>query len=377
MARTAVRLRPPDTPAVGPPGTDPPARGVLGLTRPLVAVGLLIVLVALFLVTVAAGSVTIPLGDVARILAGAEAASPGWATIVTDIRLPRAVTATLAGAGLGVGGLLMQTLFRNPLADPFILGISAGASLGVALVVLVAGGATTTLVGGLGILGNVGVAGAAAAGAAAVTVTVLLVSRRMTSPATVLIVGLMFGYATTAVVSVLIYSGFGRFERIRAFIAWGFGSFGGTTWSQLQVLGPSVLVGLVVAALLTKQLNALLLGDRYAASMGLQVGRARVVIVLAASLLAGVVTAFCGPIAFIGVAVPHMARGLLRSSDHRLLMPTVMVVGGIVALAAGLVAQLPGQDATLPLNAVTSLVGAPVVVAILLRLRHASQAVVT
>lgn len=377
MARTAVRLGPPDTPAGAPPDTDTATRAILGLTRPLVALALLIVLVVLFLVTIAAGSVTIPLDDVARILVGGEPAQPAWATIVTDIRLPRATTAVLAGAGLGVGGLLMQTLFRNPLADPFILGISAGASLGVALVVLVAGSAGTTLVGGLGILGNVGVAGAAAAGAAGVTVTVLLVSRRMTSPATVLIVGLMFGYATTAVVSVLVYSGFGRFERIRAFIAWGFGSFGGTTWSQLQILGPCVLVGLIVAMLLTKQLNALLLGDRYAASMGLQVGRARVAIVLAASLLAGVVTAFCGPIAFIGVAVPHMARGLLRSSDHRLLVPTVMVVGGIVALAAGLVAQLPGQDATLPLNAVTSLVGAPVVVAILLRLRHAAQAVVT
>ncbi|HVM12959.1 MAG TPA: iron ABC transporter permease [Egibacteraceae bacterium] len=376
MARTAVRLGPPAAAGGAQPGADPP-RGVLGLTRPLVVAGLLCALVALFLLTIAAGSVTIPLDDVVRIVVGGEPARPAWTTIVTDIRLPRAITATLAGAGLGVGGLLMQTLFRNPLADPFILGISAGASLGVALVVLVAGSAGTTLVGGLAVAGNVGVAGAAAAGAAVVTVAVLAVSRRMTSPATVLIIGLMFGYAATAVVSVLVYSGFGRFERIRAFIAWGFGSFGGTTWTQLRVLVPCVLVGLVVAALLTKQLNALLLGDRYAASMGLHVARARTVIVLAASLLAGVVTAFCGPIAFIGVAVPHMARGLLRTSDHRLLVPAVVVVGGIVALTAGLVAQLPGQDATLPLNAVTSLVGAPVVVVILMRLRHASQAVVT
>lgn len=375
VARTAVRRDPaPDDPLAAAPA---PTNGVLGLTRPLVVGALLVVLVALFLVTIAAGSVSIPLDEVVRVLAGGEPAQPPWATIVTDIRLPRAITALVAGAALGIGGLLMQTLFRNPLADPFILGISAGASLGVALVVLVAGTAGTTLVGGLGLLGNVGVAGAAAAGASVVTVAVLLVSRRMTSPATVLIVGLMFGYATAAVVSVLIHSGFGRFERVRAYIAWGFGSFGGTTWSQLQILVPCVLVGLLVAVLLTKQLNALLLGDRYAASMGLHVARTRVLVVVAASLLAGVVTAFCGPIAFVGVAVPHLARGLLRTSDHRLLVPTVVLVGGIVALAAGLVAQLPGRDATLPLNAVTSLIGAPVVVALLLRLRHASQAVVT
>lgn len=375
MARTATRAdRPPGAPA---PAAGGASRGVLGLPRTLVGMGLVAVLLALFLLTITVGSVAIPLDQVVRVLIGGEPAQDAWATIVADLRVPRALTATTAGAALGVGGLLMQTLFRNPLADPFILGISAGASLGVALVVLVAGTAGTTLVGGFGLLGNLGVAGAAAAGAAAVTVAVLIVSRRMTSPATVLIVGLMFGYATTAVVSVLIHSGIGRFERIRAFIAWGFGSFSGTTWSQLRILVPCVVVGLVVATLLTKSLNALLLGDRYASSMGLHVARARVAIILAASLLAGVVTAFCGPVAFIGVAAPHIARGLLRSSDHRLLVPAVVAVGGVVALAAGLVAQLPGQDATLPLNAVTSLLGAPVVVAILVRLRHSTQAVAT
>ena len=371
MARTAP----------APPPVQAPVDGSLPdlreRARPVVLGGLAALLVALFLVTVAAGSVSIPLADVVEILAGGDAPQPAWATIVRDVRLPRAVTAALAGAALGVGGLLMQTLFRNPLADPFILGISAGASLGVALVVLTVGTAGTGLVAGLGLFGSVGVAGAAAVGAAVVTVAVLAVSRRMASPATVLIVGLMFGYATTAVVSVLVYSGLGRVERIRAYVTWGFGSFAGTTWSELQVLVPCVIVGVAVAALLTKQLNALLLGDRYAASMGLHVPRARLGIVLAASLLAGTVTAFCGPIAFVGVAVPHITRGLLRSSDHRLLLPGVVVVGAIVALAAGLVAQLPGRDTSLPLNAVTSLVGAPVVVLVLLRLRRASQAVVS
>jgi iron complex transport system permease protein len=187
----------------------------------------------------------------------------------------------------------------------------------------------------------------------------------------------MVGYAVTSIVSVLIYSGLGRFEQIRAYIAWGFGSFAGTTWGQLGVLAPAVVLGLVLALVMTKQLNALLLGDRYAASMGLAVGRARLLTICGASLLAGVVTAFCGPIAFVGVAVPHLARGLLRTSDHRLVVPGTILAGAAVALAAGLLAQLPGSDASLPLNAVTSLLGAPVVVAILLRLRRAGQGVVT
>jgi iron complex transport system permease protein len=354
-----------------------PRRALLGAPRAAVYVLLAAAAALLFCLSIAAGSARIPLDEVVRILAGGEPERAQWATIVWQVRLPRAVTAVLAGGALGIGGLQMQTLFRNPLADPFILGISAGAGLGVALVVLLIGTAGTTLVGGLGLLGSVGVAGAAAVGAAVVTVAVLAVSRRVASPATVLIIGLMVGYATTAVVSVLVYSGFGRFERIRAYIAWGFGSFGGTTWNELRVLVPAVVAGLALAAVMTKQLNALLLGDRYAASMGLSVRRARAAVVLGASLLAGAVTAFCGPIAFIGVAAPHMARGLLRTSDHRLLVPATVLVGALVALVAGLVAQLPGRDATLPLNAVTSLIGAPVVVLILLRLRRASQAVVT
>jgi iron complex transport system permease protein len=296
-------------------------------------------------------------------------------TIVTDVRLPRATTALLAGAAVGVGGLQMQTLFRNPLADPFILGISAGASLGVAFVVLLVGTAGTSLVAGLGPLGNVGVAGAAAVGAGVTIAAVLLVSRRVTSPATVLIIGLMAGYATSAVVSVLIHTGIGRLERIRAYIAWGFGSFAGTTWSELAVLAPCVAAGLVLAGAMTKQLNAMLLGDRYAASMGLRVRRARLLVIAGASLLAGATTAFCGPIAFVGVAAPHMARGLLRTSDHRVLVGASGLAGAVVALVAGLVAQVPGSDATLPLNAVTSLIGAPVVVAILLRMRRAGQGV--
>lgn len=347
------------------------------LVRPVVFGALGTLLLTLFVGTLAFGSVAIPPADVVSVLFDGDAAETAWVTIVRQVRLPRAVTALLAGAGLGIGGLQMQTLFRNPLADPFILGISAGASLGVALVVLVVGTAGTSLVDGLGVLGNVGVAGAAAAGAAVVTVVVLAVSRRVASAATVLIIGLMAGYATSAVVSVLMYSGLGRVERVRAYIAWGFGSFAGTTWSELRVMTVAVLLGLLIAGVTMKPMNALLLGDRYAASMGLRVGRTRLLIVLGASVLAGTITAFCGPIAFIGVAAPHLTRGLLRTSDHRLLIPGVVVVGGCIALLAGLVAQLPGSDATLPLNAVTSLVGAPVVVIILLRLRRSPRAVMS
>lgn len=379
MAATAQApaSRPLPEPSPVPAAAPEPRGGVLGLPRALLLAGAATLVVGLFLATIAVGSVRIPLAEILTILSGDAPSRPQWAVIVSQVRLPRALTATLAGAALGVGGLQMQTLFRNPLADPFILGVSAGASLGVALVVLAAGSAGATLVGGLGLAGNLGVAGAAALGAGVVTALVLAVSRRVASPATVLIIGLMAGYATTAIVSVLVYSGFGQFERIRAYIAWGFGSFGGTTWDQLRVLVPCVAAGLALGVLLTKQLNALLLGDRYAASMGLHVRRARLLVVLSASLLAGVVTAFCGPIAFLGVAVPHIARGLLRTSDHRVLVPAVVLLGAGTALLAGLVAQLPGQDATLPLNAVTSLLGAPVVVAILLRLRRSSQGVLS
>jgi len=187
----------------------------------------------------------------------------------------------------------------------------------------------------------------------------------------------MIGYAVAAVVSVMIHAGFGRLERIRAYIAWGFGSFSGTTWDELAVMTPFLLVGMVVAAATVKQLNALLLGDRYAGSLGLDVPRARLLTIVAASLLAGTVTAFCGPIAFVGVAVPHLARSVLGTSDHRRLIPGTVLLGAAVALAAGIVAQVPGSDATLPLNAVTSLLGAPVVVAVLLRMRHASHGVTT
>ncbi len=357
-------------PAAAAPVVPASRRSVYGL------VSLAVMCAGLGLATLALGSVALPPWEVVRALTGGEVAD-STSMIVSQVRLPRAVTGLIAGAALGLGGLQMQTLFRNPLADPYILGISAGASLGVALVVLAAGSTGAVVASGFGLAGGAGIAVAAALGAGAVTLLVLAASRRVESPATVLIIGLMVGYAVTAIVSVLVQGGFGQLDRVRAFVAWGFGSFAGTSWSDIGLLAGTALVGVTLAAATMKALNALLLGDAYAASMGVRVRRVRVLVVISASLLAGVVTAFCGPIAFIGVAAPHLARGLLRSSDHRVLLPATLLVGASVALAAGLVAQLPGQDATLPLNSVTALIGAPVVVTVLLRLRRSSRAVVT
>lgn len=322
-------------------------------------------LVAAFLLSLAIGSVTIPLDEIVRVLLGGQASRDAWTNIILKFRLPKAVTALLAGAALGVGGLQMQTLFRNPLADPYVLGISSGASLGVALVVLSIGTTGIILFGGVNLLADVSLAVAASLGSAAVLGIVLLVARRVTSSVTLLILGLMFGYAVSALVSLLLY--FSIAERIQTYLNWTFGSFGGVTWSQMVVFAPAILIGLGLAFLLAKPLNALLLGETYARSMGMNVPRARRLIIVSTALLAGSVTAFCGPIGFLGIAVPHICRSLLNTSDHRVLIPATILLGGGVALLADLIAQAPGSQVVLPLNAVTALIGAPVVIWIILR----------
>ena len=329
---------------------------------------LLAVLIAMFLLSLVIGSVRIPLTDILTILAGNEPARATWTTIVRDFRLPKALTALLAGAALGVSGLQMQTLFRNPLADSYVLGVSSGASLGVALVVLSVGTTGSILMAGIGLLGDLGLAVAAFIGAALILALVMVVAARVQSVMTLLILGLMFGYVTSAVVSLLLY--FSLVERIQAYISWTFGSFGGVTWSQMTIFAPMVIIGLVSAFVLSKPLNALLLGESYARSMGLNIRRNRLWIIITTSLLAGAVTAFCGPIAFIGIAVPHLCRGLFGTSDHRILIPGVFMLGGISALLADLIAQVPGGQTILPLNAVTALIGAPVVIWIILRRRN-------
>jgi iron complex transport system permease protein len=342
----------------------------LGIRWAILAV-LALGLVVAFGMSLALGSVAIPPGDVVTILFGGTPSRATWTDIIFKFRLPKAVTAILAGAGLAVGGLQMQTLFRNPLADPFVLGISSGASFGVAIVVL---GGSLVGTGSVFLAGLVGVSNfslviAASLGAGLVLVLVLLVAQRVQSGVTLLVLGLMFGYITQSIVSILLY--LSQTERIQAYINWTFGSFGGITWTQMQAFAPTILTGLTVAVFLPKPLNALLLGDDYARSMGVNVRRSRFMIIGSTALLAGAVTAFCGPVSFLGLAVPHLCRGIFKTSDHRVLIPATILLGAIVALVADIVAQLPGSGSVLPVNAVTALLGAPVVIWVILRRKSA------
>ncbi|GFG68408.1 FecCD family ABC transporter permease [Mycolicibacter senuensis] len=334
----------------------------------LVLAGLISAVLVLALLGLALGPVRVPLTDTVRVLLGAEASDPRWQVIVANMRLPRVLTALAAGSALGVAGLQLQTLFRNTLADPYILGVSSGASLGVALVVL-AGGAAGA---GFRTTGasRAGEVLAAALGAAAMLTLVLVLSRWTRSAATLLLIGVMIGAASTALVSLaLVYS---DPQRVQQYLLWGLGSFAATGWTDLRLLLPLVAVGLITAAMTIRPLNALLLGESYAATMGINVHRARIVTVASASLLAGVTTAFCGPIAFLGLVVPHVARIAVGTSDHRVVLPTVVLLGAVAALGCGIVSQVPGSDLVIPINAVTALVGAPVVITVLLRARRGS-----
>ena len=350
-----------------------------------VIVTLLVSLVVVFLLSLVLGSTWVPIARVIDVLLGSPSASSAIgggdaaAVVVRTIRLPRSITALLAGASLGIAGLQMQTLFRNPLADPFALGISAGASFGVALVVLGSGlGAAAAFGASTGLAGDALITAAAIVGSMLVLGLVLAVSTRVTNPTTVLVLGLMFGYAVSAMATVLI--GASEPQYLQQWAQWGFGSFSGVTWSRLSLFAPLTAIGVAIAAAMTKQLNALLLGEDYARSMGVAVRRARLLTMTGASVLGAVVTAFCGPIAFVGIAVPHVCRGLLGTSDHRALVPAVVLMGGAVTLVAQIVSLLPGSvglaggAGVLPLNAVTSLIGAPVVVFVLLRGRRGAFA---
>ena len=320
-----------------------------------------------FVLSLTVGSVTIPLREVLTALLGGETTRATWATIITDFRLPKALTALFAGAALGVGGLQMQTLFRNPLADPYVLGVSSGASLGVALVVLALGTTGGVLLAGLGLPGDLGITAAAVIGSALALALVLALAARVRSVMTLLILGIMFSSLTGALVSLLLY--FSIAQRIQVYLNWTMGSFGGVTWAQMAIFAPVVTAGLALALALVKPLNALLLGEAYARSMGLNLRRARLGIISSTALLAGAVTAFCGPIGFLGLAVAHLCRALLGTSDHRSLIPACALLGGTLALVADLIAQLPGSQHILPLNAVTALLGAPVVISVILRRR--------
>ncbi|UCJ12562.1 MAG: iron ABC transporter permease [Phormidium sp. PBR-2020] len=298
-------------------------------------------------VSLAMGSVEIPMGEMLRIFLGQSPQDPTWATIVLTFRLPKAVTAMVAGVALSVSGLQMQVLFGNPLAGPFVLGISSGASLGVALVVL------------LGQVGPWSRVLAASLGAAVVLGLVMLMARRVRSRERLLLLGLMFGYGVNALVTILLH--FSSRERIQAYLTWTFGSFAGIPWERMTLFVGMVLLGLLLAAGLAKSLNLLLLGDMTAIGLGLRLQRVQLLTLLSTAILAGTVTAFCGPIAFLGVAVPHLARSLWNTSNLLRLLPAVMLLGAMLALLADWMAQVPGQDIVLPLNAVTAMIGAPIV----------------
>jgi iron complex transport system permease protein len=328
-------------------------------------VGLWAVLLAIFLIRIGIGSVNIPLDDILRVLMGESASKASWTTIVRDIRLPRAITALLAGASLGVAGLMLQTFFRNPLAGADVLGITSGASLGVALVVLSTSTIGGTLIAGAGLMSDMSLAGAALMGATGTFLLIMLMARTIQSQTTLLILGMMVASLTSALVSLLMY--FAIPDQINAFVRWTFGSFDGTTWSELAVFAPCVVVGLALAMLCIKPLNALLLGEAYARSMGVRVGRIRLMVISITALLVGSITAFCGPIGFIGIAVPHVCRSLFRTTDHRILIPATMGVGGMVALIAALIAQVPNSQTILPLNPIMALLGSPVVIWVIWR----------
>ncbi len=328
--------------------------------------GLALALAALFCLDLMTGSVAIGPLEVVKILLGGQAEKASWAKIIWLFRLPKAISAILAGAGLALSGLLMQTLFRNPLAGPSVLGINAGASLGVALVVLAAGGGPAAgFLQGLATGGKAGLVVSAALGAGLVLGAILALARRVSNVMTLLIVGILAGFAINAAVSVLIH--FSVAERIQAYITWTFGSFAAVTWDDMMIFAPVTLAGLAACQFVRKPLNGLLLGENYALSMGLRIMPLRIITIGLTALLTGTVTAFCGPIAFVGVAVPHMARVALDSSDHRVLLPATALCGALVALAADLLAQLPGSQAVLPVNAVTALIGAPVIVWLILK----------
>ena len=302
----------------------------------------------LFCVDLSVGAVSIPVADVWAALTGGDCPD-ATAFIVRNIRLIKAVVALLTGAALSVSGLQMQTLFRNPLAGPYVLGISSGASLGVALVVLA------------GMSSSVGIAGAAWVGAAAVLIVIASVGHRIKDIMVILILGMMFSSGVGAVVQILQY--LSEEESLKAFVIWTMGSLGDVTGTQLAVLAPAVVVGLILAVATIKPLNLLLFGEEYAVTMGLNLRRSRLLLFLSTTLLAGTVTAFCGPIGFIGLAMPHVARMLMRDSDHRVLIPATALAGGAVLLLCDIVSKL----FTLPINAITALLGIPVVVWVVLR----------
>ncbi len=327
--------------------------------------GITVFMFICFIANISLGSVFIPWIDTLSSLVGGPVEKESWRHIIVDYRLPKALTAVIVGSGLGVSGLLMQTLFRNPLAGPFVLGISSGSTLGVALLILgstFTGAALSTF-----LISKWGLVIAASLGSVLVLFAVMLMSIKVRDTMAILIIGLMFGSITSAIVSVLSY--FAPADQLQQYVFWGFGSLGNLSWIDVLIFFGISILGMLLSVASIKPLNTLLLGENYARSLGLNIKTSRFTIIIATGLLAGSSTAFAGPIAFIGLAVPHLTRQLFHTSNHKTLIPAVILIGSIIMLICDSIAQLPSSEYTLPINAITSLIGAPVVIWLLVRKR--------
>ena len=340
------------------------------MKRP-VAFYMLLIMASIFLfffLNLVLGSVSIPLRAVWNILWGTGNESVIWQNIIWKSRVPQALTALVAGAGLSVSGLQMQTVFRNPLAGPSVLGISSGASMGVAFVVLLSGSLGGVALSKLGFMGEIALTIAAIAGSLSIMALIVFVSQKVRGNVTLLIIGVMIGYIANAVIGVLKF--FSAEEDIRAYVIWGLGSFARVSGDQMTLFICIMVVLLPLSFLLVKTLNLLLLGDAYARNLGLNIKRARLLVITCSGVLVAIVTAYCGPIIFLGLAVPHLCRGMFRTSDHRILMPASLLAGASLALVCNLIARMPGFEGALPVNSVTALVGAPVVMSVLFNKRR-------
>lgn len=324
-------------------------------------------IVVLLFLNLVLGSVSIPFNSVWNIICGNGDEPVTWQNIIWKSRFPQALTALVAGAGLAISGLQMQTVFRNPLAGPSVLGISSGASMGVAFVVLLSGSLGGVALSKLGFMGEIALSVAAIVGSLSVMALIVYVSQKVKGNVTLLIIGVMIGYVANAVIGVLKF--FSVEEDIRAYVIWGLGSFSRVSGNQMMLFVIIMAILIPLSFLLIKTLNLMLLGDGYARNLGLNIKRARLLVITSAGVLTAIVTAHCGPIVFLGLAVPHLCRAIFQTSDHRVLMPGVLFVGAALALACNLIARMPGFEGALPVNSVTALVGAPVVASVLFRKR--------
>ena len=326
-------------------------------------VGLGVVIAVLFILNLVMGSVSIPVEDTFRILMGEEDVKASWRYIILDARLPQTLTAILCGGALAASGLMLQTAFRNPLAGPSIFGINSGAGLGVALVMLFLGGSISA--GSVSLSGFVAVLVAAFVGAMLVMILIFFFSTIVRNHVMLLIIGIMIGYLSNSAISLLNF--FATDEGVRSYMVWGMGSFGGVSMKMMPVFASITILGLIGSLLLIKPLNALMLGDRYAENLGINIIKTRNWLLIVTGILTAITTAFCGPVAFIGLAVPHIARLLLTTDNHRSLLPATILMGGVIALLCNLITILPGENGVIPLNAVTPIMGAPVIIYVIIK----------